>query len=167
MKGVFSLKSPTDLFRKLEHDLNLIRKRPDDPYAAFNFFVTAEHMLDWQFPGYENKKSREALRDSQMILKICSHIANGAKHFTVQAKHHRSVLKTAKKAVYGGGGLPNGSFTIGAIPKYGVPGNWSDELFIELSGEASETFGSVIRVVVLAEWILEFWRDQLNLKDPD
>ena len=162
MKGIFSLRTPTDLLQKLEHDLNLIQERPDDSYVAYNFFVTAEHMLDWQYPGYANKTLREKLRNNKIILQICSHLANGAKHFAVQAKHHKSVSDTAKKAVYGGGALPKGSFPIGAIPKYGMPGKWSDELFVELSGEASVTFGKAIGVVALAERILEFWRGQIK-----
>lgn len=167
MKGIFSLKNPADLFRKLEHDFNLIQERPDDPYVAFNFFVTAEHMLDWQYSGYSNKNLREELRNSEMILQICSHLASGAKHFTVQAKQHKSVSETAKRAVYSGGALHKGSFCIGAIPKYSIPGKWSDELFVELSGEASVTFDKAISVVVLAEQILEFWRDHLKLKGSD
>ena len=162
MKGIFNLKSPSDLLQKLEHDFCLIQEKPDDPYIAFNFFVTAEHMLDWQYPGYENKIDRENLRKSEIILQICSHIANGAKHFEAQARHHKSISDTLKKAVYGGGGLPKGSFPIGAIPKYGVPGEWTDELYIELSGDAS-AFGESISVVSLAEEILTFWKDKIKI----
>ena len=119
-------------------------------------------MIDWQYPGYSKKTLREKSRNNEVILQICSHIANGAKHFVSQAKHHKSVSDTAKKAVYDGGAFPKGSFPIGAIPKYGVPGKWSDELFVELSGEASVTFGKAIGVVALAERILEFWREQIK-----
>ncbi len=122
MEGIFSLTTLTDLFQKLEHDFSLMQMNPSDPYAAFNFFVTAEHMVDWKYPGYANKNNCKDFRKSNIILQICSHIANGAKHFVAQANHHKSVLDTSKKAVYGGGSLPSGSFPIGAIPKGGVPG---------------------------------------------
>ena len=161
MKGIFNLKSPADLLQKLEHDFCLIQERPDDPYIAFNFFVTAEHMLDWQYPGYENKIDRENLRKSEIILQICSHIANGAKHFNAQAKHHKSVSDTATKSVYSGGGMLKGSFPIGGVLKYGVLGTWTDELYIELSGDASISFGESISVVSLAEKILTFWKTQI------
>ena len=162
MEGIFNLNTPVDLLKKLEHDFCLMQKRADDPYIAFNFFVTAEHMLDWLFPGYEHKKERDGLRNSEMILQICSHIASGAKHFYAQAKHHKSVSDTSRRAVYKGGCLPKNSFPVGSVPKYGLPGRWSDELCIQLSGDASVSFGEVISVLSLAEEILNFWRKKLK-----
>ena len=39
--GFFALGTPADLLKKLRHDFS---------YAAFDFFVTAEHLLDWKYP---------------------------------------------------------------------------------------------------------------------
>lgn len=161
MRGIFSLITADDLFKKIEHDFELVCKNPGDPYAAFNFFVTAEHMLDWQYPGDKNKKLRNNLHNSEIILQVCSHLANGAKHFITEAKHHKSVSDTPKKVVFDGGALPKNSLPIGALPAYSLPGKWSDELFIELSGDAAIALGDVIRVETLAERILIFWRNIL------
>jgi len=160
MKGIFTLKTSADLLQKLDHDFCLIKEKPDNPYAAFNFFVTAEHMRDWHYPG--DRESQKQLVDSEVLLQICSHIANGAKHFEINPNRHKSVSNTVKKSAYGGGALPKGSFPIGALPKGAVPGKWADELYVELSGEASELFGDRIGVVSLAEKIIIYWRKQLK-----
>ena len=91
--GVFTLSSPRDLFEKLRHDVEVIKANPTDPYAAYNFVVTAEHMLDWIYPGRSNEKTRRDLRDSEPLLALISHLANGAKHFASLGPHHQSVDK--------------------------------------------------------------------------
>jgi hypothetical protein len=147
MKGIFSLTTPVDLFRKLEHDFELMQQDPKDQYAAFNFFVTAEHMADWLHPGYENKKKIKKIRDSEVVLQVTSHLANGAKHFQAQAKHHKSVVKAEKTGYFGPGYFQEDYF-----------GEW---LFVELTGEAAAELGKSIRVNELAKKVLDFWRDQL------
>jgi hypothetical protein len=162
MKGIFELRTAGDLLAKLEHDFSLLRDDPGNSYAAFNFFVTAEHLLDWVYPGYENKKPRESLRSSELVLQVCSHIATGAKHFVAQAKQHESVSGTKRPIVYQGGALPRGAFPIGAIPAGAVPGTWSPELLVELSGDAAKELGNVVHVLELAERVVEFWRKYLK-----
>ena len=49
-KGFGSLQTPLDLLSKLEHDLERMRVSPEDTYAAFDYFVTAEHVIDWAYP---------------------------------------------------------------------------------------------------------------------
>jgi hypothetical protein len=91
--GLFELRLPTDLIRKLRHDLERMETSPLDQYAAFDFFVTAEHIVDWLHPTDE--PSRRALRDSSHLLRITSHLANGSKHFEATAKPlsaHRAVF---------------------------------------------------------------------------
>ncbi len=51
MEGLFSLKTPADLREKLRRDLAKLLDAPLDADAAFNFFITAEHMLDWVYPN--------------------------------------------------------------------------------------------------------------------
>lgn len=46
-KGLAELRVPHDLVKKLEYDLEQILKSPQDQYAALDFFVTAEHIVDW------------------------------------------------------------------------------------------------------------------------
>lgn len=152
MKGIFSLTTPVDLFRKLERDFELMQRDPTNQDAAFNFFVTAEHMVDWLYPGYEKKKQREEFRNNEVLLQVTSHIANGAKHFQVQAKHHKSVAKTGQTG-YFAGYFPKGYFSKGYFPEW---------LFVELTGEAAAKMGKSIRVNDLAKAVLEFWRDHLS-----
>ena len=91
-KGFAPLKEPEDLLQKLEHDYERMQSDPNDSYAAFDFFVTAEHMLDWLHPDSENGRlKRKQLREVNEILQIVSHIASGAKHFEATAKQHNSV----------------------------------------------------------------------------
>ena len=91
--GFGALKTPRDLLRKMEHDHARMESEPSNEYAAFDFFVTAEHMLDWIHPGRNNKKVRESVRDSEVLLQVTSHIANGAKHFEATDSCHKSVIE--------------------------------------------------------------------------
>jgi hypothetical protein len=93
-QGLFELKTPADLVWKLRHDLERMATSPQDQYAAFDFFVTAEHIVDWIHPG--DRAARESLRSSSPLLRITSHLANGGKHFEAKAAHHRSVTGTEK-----------------------------------------------------------------------
>ena len=45
--GFFQLGSASDLFKKLEWEYENLRAQPGNAYHAFNFCITAEHMLDW------------------------------------------------------------------------------------------------------------------------
>lgn len=95
-KGFAILKQPADLVAKLAHDLERIRSNPDDAYSAFDFFVTAEHIVDWLLPDSPGKcqsSAREKKRKSSELLKITSHLANGAKHFEALAKRHDAVAE--------------------------------------------------------------------------
>src|SRR5262245_38256943 len=89
--GLFDLKTPRDLLEKLRRDFRRIAESPTDQCAAFDFFVTAEHMVDWLYPGDGNCTKREQERGRNVLLQVCSHIASGSKHFQATAKHHTSV----------------------------------------------------------------------------
>ena len=155
MKGIFTLDSPENLLKKLEHDYSLMSKAPNDPYLAFNFFVTAEHLLDWLYPGNANKKKRSEARQSEILLEICSHIASGAKHFQVEDSHHTSVDDTVLRKA---NPLRSPIFESPILHGGGVPG-----LRVKLLGQAKKEYGSSIGVVKLAEKILEFWRSHPQL----
>ena len=58
MKGIFELNTSRDLLEKLRFDVRQLENDPTNTYLAFNFFVTAEHMKDWLYPGKANKKAR-------------------------------------------------------------------------------------------------------------
>ena len=58
-EAFFELKTRADLVEKLRHDLSRIRQNQTDSYAAFDFFVTAEAMMDWRYPGLGGKPEQE------------------------------------------------------------------------------------------------------------
>ncbi len=158
MKGFFELQTPGDLLRKLRADLEDLKKQPRNSYLAFNFFVTAEHMKDWLFPGYEKTQKRKAIHDSSQVLQICSHVANGAKHFVAQSSQHKAVSDTKRRGGYWASNYWASS--------YWGAGYWSKGgLFVELQGEAAKELGPQIAVVALAEKVLDYWEKRPELQE--
>ena len=47
------IRSPRILVDKLERDLSRIKANPHDADAAFDFFVTADHVEEWLAHGVE------------------------------------------------------------------------------------------------------------------
>jgi hypothetical protein len=134
---------------KLRHDVSRIRQNQTDSYAAFDFFVTAEHVLDRKYLGRANRQNREDLRASSPLTRVTSHLASGAKHFKVEASHHTAV---------------------DAIDKQ--PGIFDPELFdpaffdsgclvVDLAGEDARVLGDKITVLALADRVLRYWEDQV------
>lgn len=149
--GIFNLSSPSDLVQKLKHDFDRICKSPEDPYAAFDFFVTAEHMIDWLYPDSrypDSKSKREALRSSSPLLSLCSHIASGSKHFVAIAKHHNSFSTSY---------VHPGSFSDGFSSGFDIGG-----LVVVLEGDAKTAFGKQIYAHDLAKKVLDYWETKLK-----
>jgi hypothetical protein len=155
-RGLFELKEPADLVRKLRHDLGRMRESPRDQYAAFDFFITADNIVDWLHPAdtKEEEKIRKSLRASSPLLKITAHLANGAKHF--EATRHQSVAGTERIQYVADGYAEQGYF---------------DSLLIKLNAdkdglepkEIINLGGPTIGAVSLAQEILHFWNDALKL----
>ena len=80
MKGLVQLQSAHDLLAKLRHDYARLQDAPNDPYVAFDVFVTAEHLLDWVYPGAPGRDRRTAEQDAHPVLQVISHLATGARH---------------------------------------------------------------------------------------
>src|SRR5262249_8271723 len=135
MTGVFDLVTAADLREKLRRDLAKFKSEPLNPDAAFNFFVTAEHMLDWVHPKQINKLKREAERKSEILLQVCSHLANGAKHFEVEGSQHDSVSSTGVR----GGHFPPNYFPHFPSAYFGGP-----TLVVRLKGTAATQLGQTI-----------------------
>jgi hypothetical protein len=153
--GILSLESPGDLLRKLEHDVERLRAKKDDIYAAFDFFVTAEHMLDWLYPGYEGKSQRKKERDDSILLQVVSHIASGAKHFDSLGEHHETVESALPAGRYFAGGyFGQGYFGEGY---FGV-----STVMVQLLGKAIPELGERIPALQLAELVLAFWKRRLT-----
>jgi hypothetical protein len=145
--GLFELKTPEDLFRKLEHDLRRLEAEPLNAYAAFDFFVTAEHMLDWVHPNDWVRQKTE--RQCDPLLEVCSHLANGSKHFQATNRRHRSVDDTQQHG---------GAFSSAFGRAFDI-----SRLEIHLKGKAEAMLGSVIEVTDLARKVLDCWRKRLGL----
>ena len=151
--GIFTLKTAGDLLGKLERDFEALRARPTDSDACFNFFVTAEHLPEWHLGADAEAASR--LRKGEAMLRVCSHIANGAKHFIIKESRHRAVAATHV------GCIVSWDPTTGRTSAATTDGSHS-EFFIECATEESKQLGPSISVTALAERILAFWREQLN-----
>ena len=131
------LQAPKDLLAKLQFDFARIKANPLDVYAAFDFFVTAEHIPDWV--GDKSIKSREPL------LKVVSHIANGAKHFRATDPKHKSVENVhVREGAFQAGVFQSDAFDVG-------------DLVIELKGDEVKLFGSEISVRRLAQMVIKYW----------
>jgi hypothetical protein len=149
-KGFATLQTAEDLLRKVRHDHDRLRSAPDDVYAAFDFFVSAYHILDWLHPN--DRAGREAEEKGSLLLQVCSHIANGAKHFQATAKHHTSVADVYSEE----GAFQRGCFQADAFQVGG--------LFVELDGQAAQEFGTRREVVDLADRVLAHWTTDSRLQ---
>jgi hypothetical protein len=153
MIGMFGLTTSQDLLAKLRCDYQRLQKHPNNAHVAFDFFVTAEHLLDWLYPGKANKAKREQLRQQEILLQIVSHIASGAKHFDDLARHHQSVGHTGQH-----GGFWGASFW---APRYFSSRYWGGRrMVVTLSGQAAIALGQTITVLDLATKILNYWETQ-------
>jgi hypothetical protein len=146
--GFFDLRTVRDLREKMRKELDNLKKNPLSVYAAFNFFVTAEHMVDWLHPTDEDEHKN--LRRNYPLLATCSHLANGGKHFILKSKWHKSVSSAMKTDDWN---PPNWN------PSESSPPGWNPEarLIVCLDGKAAEEHGSTIGVIELAEKLMAHW----------
>jgi len=149
VKGFGALQNLSDLLAKLRHNFARVEQDPSDSYAAFDFFVTAEHMIDWGCPGYANRDARESLRRSSVLLQVVSHIASGSKHFVAEARRHESVQHAD---------TVGGSFDPGVRPDGLAVGT----LYVAIEGAAANILGARVGVVELASRVLRFWEGEVE-----
>ena len=144
-KGFALLKKPEDLLQKLEHDYKRLQNDPHDSYAAFDFFVTAEHIIDWLYPDSEGgRPKRKQLREANEILQIVSHIASGAKHFEATAKQHDSVSQLEESSgAFDPRAFSTRTFDPGAF-------NFSEITVTLLNGQKRHVYD-------LANQVIRFW----------
>ena len=139
LDGFFSLRTPADLLEKLEHDFvrlsNSDQHSPAAQYAAFDFFVCAEHLADWKKNAVGGTIGQHrAYPDGALV----SHIANGAKHFRVDPQRHSAAKDTIVVAGAFGAGFQRSAFQ-------------SSQLVIELENGSSAPVAEVA-ARVLAHW---------------
>lgn len=159
MDGIFNLRCAHDLLGKLEQDFARLRDNPRDETAAIDFFVTAESLLDWLHPGHLNRQARESERSANIVMQVTSHLATGAKHFRPEAKHHKSV-KHSKKV---GGTFAARTFAAGMFKANTFS---KGNLIIELEGEAERQLGESISAILLAQLVLDHWKQRISNSHP-
>jgi hypothetical protein len=108
-------------------------------------------MLDWLYPNDSQK--RKDLRDKNVVLQVCSHIANGSKHFVASDKRHVYV-KDARKHE---GAFQRDAFQSDAFE---VP-----RLQIDLQGKAAQVLGESIDAFELAGKLLDFWKNNQGISN--
>jgi hypothetical protein len=141
-KAFFDLQTPQDLLRKLRHDFGRLKESPVDSYAAFDFFVTAYHMLEWRYRDRNKPEERTQTYEKKenWFLPVCRQLANGAKHFQA-----------------GGGAVKDTIVRQGPFDQaFDSHAFDVSELRVELDGDARE-FAASIGVLELAAKALLFW----------
>jgi len=70
LKGFASLQNPEYLLSKLGFDFDRMKKKPEYSYAVFDFFMTAEHIIDWILPDTREQKRRTERTEFRIITSI-------------------------------------------------------------------------------------------------
>ena len=112
--------------------------------------VTGYHMLDWLYPN--DKKRQEQEEKASILLQVCSHIANGIKHFRATAKKHQSIADVRAQ----GGAFQRNAFQVDAFQV--------EALVIQLDGQAAGQFGAEVECVTLATQVLQYWENHPGVK---
>jgi hypothetical protein len=152
MKGVFGLRNARDLLAKLEADHARVQADSTDAFAAYDFAVVAWHLLEWALPGNTHAAARASLIAANPMLRVCEHLAVGAKHFEPSPKRHKSVAGDDIGGVWGRGVWAPGTW---------AKGTWNESITIQLDGDAADTYGPEITIMELADTMLSFWKKQL------
>lgn len=140
------MKTPEDLLNKAKRDFKKLKNDNSNIDLAFNFFVTIEHMPDWLRLDRQSKKT---IKDSSSILRVCSHLASGIKHFE-PFDNYKSVKSVKEDSVYEDGVFEDGTFE-----------KW---LTVNLNGDEIVKFGqNKLNVIELGQSILKFWEDYLSM----
>ena len=148
MGGLFELRTAEELHQKLKRDFATLRDSPLDSSAAFNFVVTAWHLREWRF---SDPQERAKVCERHPVLRVCEHLAVGAKHFEPNSSRHDSVENTSRGGVWAPGVWAPGVWAEGA---------WAEWLEIRLDGEARQHFGDSLRVLEFAELVMEAWNEE-------
>ena len=146
-RGFIELKNVSDYWKKLLFDYQILKDNPDNSYYGFNFFVTSYHLIDWIFEGKYSDERAEL--NKTPILKICNHIANGVKHF--EPNRHGTVKEINKVRVFEEGVFEEGVF--------------ESPIIIQLGDELRPKLGEFIFISDFADYVIEFWKRELNRRN--
>ena len=85
MGQFFQAETAQLLFEKLTRDLECLETWPNDVDMAFNFFLTADAILEWLYPGEAGELQRGDLRNDP-LLRAVRELASGAKHLEMKRR---------------------------------------------------------------------------------
>jgi hypothetical protein len=152
------LRTPADLLRKLTHDFHRMAVAGSDQYAAFDFFVTANCIVDWLHPDVKDdkasskqqEKKRSEFRKDNDLPRITDHIASGAKHFVVTHTRHNSITGIEKSRYVEVG--------------YAEDGYFEEPLLIHFTQEEAKRLGvqESIEATELARLVMQFWSERIG-----
>jgi hypothetical protein len=145
-KTWFQLKAPSDLLEKLKVDCARLQAEPADSYAAFDFFVTAWHLVDWLHPGNPGKADRKALLARSSLLAVCQHVANVVKHLELNDPNLTSVSDAGAEGTFD----RTFDFTFDRV-----------RLVLRLDGQARVELGHTVDVSELAPLVVAWWETEL------
>jgi hypothetical protein len=141
----FDLLTPSDLLRKLQHDFSRLSHNPANSYAAFDFFVTGLHMVDWMNRSGQSVQPIDSYETQ--LWGVCNQLGNGLKHFHPTKGHVSST------------GLEGATFdkhTFASVFEVG-------HLVVHLDDVAAKEIGqSVIDAVALAAKVLHYWESKVD-----
>ena len=148
MAGLFDLVTADDLCAKLDHDYRRVQADSADVFAAFDFIVTAWHLLEWRYPGDSAKAQREDLCQQYPVLGLSKHLCVSGKHYKPTNPKLQSVQGSFRKSAW-----KRGVWAPGVWAK----SIWQDGLVIELLGAAKAALGERLTMGQFADLVVEFW----------
>lgn len=147
---VFGITTADDLYDKLQADHAALRADPLNSHAAYNFVVTAWHLREWKFA---DREERAEVCRRHPILRVCEHLAVGAKHMRPDPQRHRSVADSSVAGVWAPGTW---------APKTWAKGTWGEWLQIDLDSEARELYGASLRILDFAVLVMQAWAQEFG-----
>jgi hypothetical protein len=150
--GFFALRTPDDLLHKLRHDRQRLAANPSDSYAAFDFFVTANSLVDWISSSSSPSHQPRANHREDVLPRLCRHLADGAKHLQLTRPHHGvSETQHVPAARYGE--------AVYGVSRYDMPAS----LLVHLEPTEAEALGRPsIDAQELADLVLAYWTQRLE-----
>jgi hypothetical protein len=155
--GFFPLRKPDDLFEKVRHDYSRMLTDRLDVYAAYDFFVTANHLVEWTWPS--DSDARRDVRERDALPRICEHVANGATHFVLK-RRQRAAFHT-DQADAPGSDLDSAFSDPGEFPSpiFGA----EDGLFVTLQAAEAGAIGMRrISAPALALLVVNYWSKRVS-----
>jgi hypothetical protein len=153
MNGFLDLQTADDLYAKLKRDFARLQAEPTDTDAAYNFFVTGWHLLEWAHPGRAQEDLRARKRDANVELLIAEHLAVAGKHFAPKDPRLESVDGGKRSGVW--------SDSVWGANVW-AKGTWAETLTVHLDGKARDILGDKIDVMPLAERLMNFWHQEFR-----